>query len=161
MNAPAYFVDQMSSAFRLFLNNFVVVFVDDIFIISKSEEEHARHLREVLKTLRAHQLKVKFSKCHFWRKEVRFLRHVVLSKDRIAVDPAKVVAVQDWQIPKNATKVRRFLGLAGYYRKFIKDFAKISTPLTRLTKKNMTFSWDVDCDDAFQRLKRALTTASV
>ena len=83
----------------------------------------------------------------------------VVPKEGIAVDPAKVVAVQDWQIPKNATEVRSFLGLAGYYRKFIKDFAKISAPLTRLTKKNLTFSWDIDYDVAFQRLKRALTTA--
>ena len=118
------------------------------------------HLREVMDTLRAHQLKAKFSKCHFWRDEVRFLGHVV-SKEGIALDPAKVVAVQDWKIPRNATEVRSFLGLAGYYRKFIKDFAKISAPLTRLTKKNLVFSWDVDCDDAFQRLKRALTTAQV
>ena len=92
--------------------------------------------------------------------EVRFLGHVV-SKEGIAVDPAKVVAIQDWKVPKNATKVRSLLGLAGYYRKFIKEFAKISTPLTRLTKKNLAYAWDVDCDDAFQRLKRALTTAPV
>ena len=85
-------------------------------------------------TLRAHQLKAKFSKCHFWREEVRFLGHVV-SKQGLAVDPAKVVAVQDWKIPKNPTEVRSFLGLAGYYKKFIKDFAKISAPLTRITKK--------------------------
>ena len=91
---------------------------------------------------------------------MRFLGHVV-SKEGIAVDPAKVVAIQDWKVPKNATEVRSFLGLAGYYRKFIKDFAKISAPLTRLTKKNLVFMWDVDCDDAFQRLKRALTTSPV
>jgi len=88
------------------------------------------------------------------------LGHVV-SKEGITVDPAKVVSIQDWKVPKNATEVRSFLGLAGYYRKFIKDFAKISAPLTRLTKKNLVFSWDVDCDDAFRRLKRALTTAPV
>ena len=91
---------------------------------------------------------------------MRFLGHVV-SKEGIAVDPAKVVAIQDWKVPKNVTEVRSFLGLAGYYRKFIKDFAKISAPLTRLTKKNLVFAWDVDCDDAFRRLKRALTTAPV
>merc|ERR1712080_521695 len=110
--------------------------------------------------LRAHQLKAKFSKCHFWWEEVRFLGHVV-SKHGLAVDPAKVVAVQDWKIPKNATEVRSFLGLAGYYRKFIKDFAKISAPLTKLTKKNLAFAWDIECDAAFQRIKRALTTAPV
>ena len=159
-NAPAYFVDLMSRVFREYLNKFVVVFVDDILVFSKNKEEHSLHLREVLETLRAHNLKAKFSKCHFWRKEVRFLGHVV-SKEGIAVDPAKVVAIQDWKVPKNATEVRSFLGLAGYYRKFIKDFAKISAPLTRLTKKNLVFTWDKDCDDAFQRLKRALTSAPV
>ena len=112
-NAPAYFVDLMSRVFREFLNKFVVVFVDDILIFSKSEEEHALHLKEVLETLRAHQLKAKFSKCHFWRKEVRFLGHVV-SKERIAMDLAKVVAIQDWKVPKNATEVRSFPSLAGY-----------------------------------------------
>ncbi|PZP12942.1 MAG: hypothetical protein DI611_15630, partial [Brachybacterium faecium] len=159
-NAPAYFVDLMSRVFREYLNKFVVVFVDDILVFSKNEEEHALHLKEVLETLRAHSLKAKFSKCHFWRREVRFLGHVV-SKEGIAVDPAKIVSIQDWKVPRNATEVRSFLGLAGYYRKFIKDFAKISAPLTRLTKKNLVFSWDVDCDDAFRRLKRALTTAPV
>ena len=138
-NAPAYFVDLMSRVFREFLNKFVVVFVDDILIFSKNEEEHAQHLKEVMDTLRAHQLKEKFSKCHFWREEVRFLGHVV-SKEGLAVDPAKVVVVQDWKVPRNATEVRSFLGLAGFYRKFIKDFAKISAPFTRLTKKNLVFA---------------------
>ena len=138
----------MSRVFQEFLNKFVVVFVDDILIFSKKEEEHAQHFREVLKTLCVHQLKAKFSKCHFWRKEVRFLGHVV-SKEGIAVDPAKVVALQDWKIPKNETEVRSFLGLAGYCRKFNKDFAKISAPLTRPTKKNLAFSWDINCDVAF------------
>ena len=85
----------------------------------------------------------------------------MVSKEGIAVDPAKVVVVQDWKIPRNATKVRSFLGLAGFYRNIIKDFAKISVPLTRLTKKNLVFAWDLDCDIAFQRLKTALTTAPV
>ena len=106
-NAPAYFVDLMSIMFREFLNKFVVVFVEDILVFSKNEEEHALHLREVLETLRAHQLKAKFSKRHFWRKEVRFLGHVV-SNEGIAVDPAKVVAIHDWKTPKNATEVRSF-----------------------------------------------------
>ena len=83
--------------------------MNDILIFSRSEEEHALHLREVLDTLRAHQLKAKYSKCHFWRKEVRFLGHVV-SKEGIAVDPAKVVAIQDWKVPRKAMEVRSFLG---------------------------------------------------
>ena len=91
---------------------------------------------------------------------MRFLGHLVY-KEGIVVDPAKIVAIQDWKTPKNATEVRSFLGLAGYYRKFINDFTKISAPLARLTKKNLTFTWDVDCEYVFQRLKRALTTAPV
>ena len=102
-NAPAYFVDLMSRVFREFLNKFVVFFVDGILIFSRSEEEHALHLRKVLETLRAHQLKAKFSKCHFWRKEVRFLGHVV-SKEGIAVDPTKVVAIQDWRFLEKQRK---------------------------------------------------------
>ena len=94
-----------------------------------------------MEVLRKHQLKAKFSKCHFWRREVRFLGHVV-SESGIAVDPAKVATVQDWPTPKNATDVRSFLGLAGYYRKFIQDFSKIAAPLTQLTKKNQSFVWD-------------------
>ena len=103
-NAPAYFVDLMSRVFRDFLNKFVVVFVDDILIFSKNEEGHAQHLKAIMETLRTHQLKAKFSKCHFWREEVRFLGHIV-SKEGLAVDPTKVVAVQDWKAPRNATEV--------------------------------------------------------
>ena len=117
----------------------MVVFVDDILIFSKNEKEHAHHLKEIMDTLRAHQLRTKFSKCHFWRKEVRFLGHIV-SKEGLAVDPAKMVAVQDWKTPRNATEVRSFLGLSGFYRKFIRGFAKISAPLTRLTYKNLAFT---------------------
>jgi len=139
----------MSRLFSECLNMFVVVFVYDILIFSKIEEEHAQHLKEIMETLRVHQLKAKFSKCHFRREEVRFLGYIV-SKEGLAVDPAKVVAVQDWKTPRNATEVRSFLGLAGFYRKFIWDFAKISAPLTRLTKKNLVFAWDLDCEFAFQ-----------
>ena len=159
-NAPAYFVDLMSRVFREYLNKFVVVFVDDILVFSKSEEEHALHLREVLETLRAHNLKAKFSKCHFWRREVRFLGHVV-SENGIAVDPAKVATVHDWPTPKNATDVRSFLGLAGYYRKFIQGFSKIAAPLTQLTKKNQAFVWNGRCENAFKSLKDRLTCAPV
>jgi len=91
-----------------------------------------------MEVLRKHQLKEKFSKCHFWEREVRFLGHVV-SENGIAVDPGKVATVQDWPTPKNVTDVRSFLGLAGYYRKFIQDFSKIAAPLTQLTKKNQSF----------------------
>ena len=127
------------------MNRFLVVFVDDILVYSRDEEEHKLHLREVLGILRQHELKAKFSKCHFWRREVRFLGHVV-SEHGISVDPSKVVAIQDWRVPTNVTEIRSFLGLAGYYRKFIRDFSKIATPLTQLTKKNRPFIWDVHCE---------------
>ena len=109
-NAPAYFVDLMSRVSREFLNEFVVVFVDDILTFLKNEEEHARHLKEVMDTLRAHQLKAKSSKCHFGEKGVRFLGHIV-SKQGLAVDPAKMVAVQDRKAPTRTIEVRSSLSL--------------------------------------------------
>jgi len=112
----------------------VVVFVDDFLVFSRSKEENALHLGEVLRTLRAHQLKAKFSTFHFWQKEVRFLGHVVSSDSRV-VDPAKVVIVQDWKALKSVIEVRSFLCLAGYRRNLIKDFAWILAQLTCLTKK--------------------------
>lgn len=105
-------------------------------------------------------MKAKFSKCHFWWDEVRFLGHIVL-EDGLAIDLVKVAVVQDWQTPKNVTDIRSFLDLAGYYRKFIKHFARISDPLTCLTKKNSAFVWDVKCEDAFGRLKEALTIVPI
>jgi len=137
-NAPAYFVDLMNRVFRGIVNKIVVVFVDDILVFSKNAEEHGEHLREVLETLRKHKLKMKFSKCNFWKEEVKFLGHIVSGKG-LSVDPSKIEAIQNWQTPRNATEVRSFLGLVGYYRKFIRDFAKVVVPLTRLTKKNLVF----------------------
>ena len=137
-NAPAAFMDLMNRVFRPYLDNFVVVFIDDVLIYSQDEVSHREHLRIVLETLRTHKLYAKFSKCDFWLKEVQFLGHVI-SGDGIAVDPAKVQAVLEWQTPKNPTEIRSFLGLAGYYRKFIKGFASITAPLTRLTRKGVKF----------------------
>ena len=151
-NAPAYFVDLMNRVFRDQLNKFVLVFVDDILVYSRTEEEHKEHLRIVMEVLRKHQLKAKFFKCYFWKREVRFLGHVIL-ENGIVVDPTKVAMVQDCSTPKNATDVRSFLGLAGYYCKFIQDFSKIETPLTQLTKKNQAFVWDERCENAFKSLK--------
>ena len=124
-NAPAAFMDLMNRVFRPFLDRFVIVFIDDILVYSRSEEEHAMHLRYVLQTLREHQLYAKFSKCEFWLDQVTFLGHVV-SKDGIQVDPKKMEAVIDWSRPTKVTRVRSFLGLADYYRRFVKDFSKIS-----------------------------------
>ena len=134
-NAPAYFMNMMNKVFMEFLDKFVVVFIDDILVYSKNEEEHKEHLRLVLGKLREHQLYAKFSKCEFWLKEVGFLGHVI-SGERIAVDPTKVVTVTNWEAPMSAGEIRSFLGLAGYYRRFIENFLKITKPMTELLKKD-------------------------
>ena len=133
-NTPAAFMDLMNRVFRPLLDRFVIVFIDDILVYSKSEDEHAKHLRFVLQTLRDHLLYTKFSKYEFWLEQVSFLGHVV-SKDGIQVDPKKIEAVAEWPRPTTVTEIRSFLGLAGYYRRFVKDFSKIAAPLTRLTQK--------------------------
>ena len=132
-NAPTYFMSMMNKVLMEFLDKFVVVFIDDILVYSKNEEEHKEHLRLVLKKLREHQLYAKFSKCEFWLKEVGFLGHVILG-DGIAVDPSKVEAVTEWKAPTSVGEIRSFLGLTGYYRRFIENFSKIAKPMTELLK---------------------------
>jgi hypothetical protein len=127
-------------------------------VFSKSEEEHKEHLRLVLEKLREHQLYAKFGKCEFWLKEVRFLRHVI-SGEGITVDPSKVVAVTDWEAPTTVKEIRSFLGLAGYYRRFIENFSKIAKPMTELLKKETKFIWTEDCEANFQELKKRLVIA--
>ena len=112
-----------------------------IFLVySRSEEEHAMHLRLVLQTLKEHQLYAKFSKCKFWLDQVTFSGHVK-SRDDIRVDLKRMEAIIDWSRPITVTEVRSFLGLTGYYKRFVKDFSKIAAPLTRLTQKNVKFIW--------------------
>src|SRR3954464_12919967 len=159
-NAPAYFMSMMNKVFMEFLDKFVVVFIDDILVYSKNEEEHEKHLRLVLEKLREHQLYAKFSKCEFWLKEVGFLGHVV-SGEGIAVDPSKVEAVTQWQTPTSVGEIRSFLGLAGYYRRFIENFSKIAKPMTELLKKDTKFNWTEECEASFQELKKRLVTAPV
>ncbi|WVZ93530.1 hypothetical protein U9M48_039501 [Paspalum notatum var. saurae] len=159
-NAPAFFMYMMNSVFMNELDKFVVVFIDDILIYSKNEEEHEEHLRIVLTRLREHKLYAKFSKCAFWLKEVSFLGHI-LSEKGVAVDPSKVECVLNWKQPEIVTKIRSFLSLAAYYRRFIKDFSKTAKPMTSMTKKNAKYSWSPNCEEAFQSLKRSLTTALV
>lgn len=117
-NAPATFMDLMNIVFKKFLDNFIIVFIDDILIYSKSDEEHEDHLMKVLITLRKNSLYAKFSKCEFWLQKVSFIEHVV-SKGGLSIDPAKVEAVTKWSCPTTVTQVCSFLGLAGYYRRFI------------------------------------------
>jgi hypothetical protein len=159
-NAPTYFMYLMNKVFMEYLDMFVMVFIDDILIFSKTEEEHEKHLRMVLEKLRSNQLYAKFSKCEFWLTEVIFLRHVI-SAGGIAVHPSKVKDVLNWMPPMNASKIRSFLGLAGYYHRFIKDFSKIAKPMTRLLEKNKDFDWTEECQVRFEELKKRLTSAPV
>ena len=137
-NAPTAFMDLMHRVFQPYLYQFVVIFVDDILIFSQSKREHEDHLRVVLQLLRDHQLYAKFGKCEFWLTEVRFLGHVV-STLRVSIDPEKVEAVMSWERPKSVFEIRSFLGLAGYYRRFIEDFSRLAGLMMRLTRKEVKF----------------------
>ncbi|EOY03326.1 DNA/RNA polymerases superfamily protein [Theobroma cacao] len=159
-NAPAAFMDLMNRVFKPYLDKFVVVFIDDILIYSKSREEHEQHLKIVLQILREHRLYAKFSKCEFWLESVAFLGHVV-SKEGIRVDTKKIEAVEKWPRPTSVSEIRSFVGLAGYYRRFVKDFSKIVAPLTKLTRKDTKFEWSDACENSFEKLKACLTTAPV
>jgi hypothetical protein len=138
----------------------VVVFIDDILIYSKNEEEHAKHWRVMLTRLREHQLYAKFSKGALWLEEIKFLGHVLSAKG-IAVDPSKVKDILEWKSPTTVHQVRSFLGLAGYYRRFILDFSKIVKPITGLLKNDTKFDRSSKCNEAFEQLKVLLTTAPV
>ncbi|WVZ63055.1 hypothetical protein U9M48_012725 [Paspalum notatum var. saurae] len=153
-NAPAFFMYMMNSVFMNELDKFVVVFIDDILIYSKNEKEHEEHLRVVLTRLREHKLYAKFSKK--W-----VSRGIFVVEKGVAVDPSKVKDVRNWKQPETVTEIRSFLGLAGYYRRFIKDFSKIAKPMTSLTKKNAKFVWGPKCEERFRELKKLLTTAPV
>ncbi|KAJ9563825.1 hypothetical protein OSB04_008985 [Centaurea solstitialis] len=153
-NAPAVFMDLMNRICRPYLDKFVIVFIDDILIYSQSREEHEQHLKVVLELLMDQKLYAKFSKCEFWIREVHFLGHVV-REEGIIVDPAKIEAIAKWETPKTPTEIRQFLGLAGYYRRFIEGLSRIAQPLTMLTQKDKKFDWgqrwvellsDYDCE---------------
>ena len=159
-NAPAYFMNMMNKVFMEFLDKFVVVFIDDILVFSKNKQEHEVHLRLVLEKLREHQLYAKFNKCEFWLDEVAFLGHVV-SGNGVAVDPSKVAAVTEWETPMTVGEIRSFLGLVGYYRRFIENFSKIAKPMTELLKKEKKFVWTDECEASFQEMKQRLVTAPV
>ncbi|KAL5540979.1 hypothetical protein UlMin_043776 [Ulmus minor] len=150
----------MNRVFRAYLDKFVIVFIDDILIYSRSREEHAEQLRTVLRTLSEHRLYAKFSKCEFWLDRVQFLGHVI-SRDGISVDPAKIDAVSKWPVPTNVTEIRSFLGLAGYYRRFVEGFSTLAAPLTALTKKDRRYEWTDKCERSFQDLKKRLTSAPI
>ncbi|XP_059290037.1 uncharacterized protein LOC132043575 [Lycium ferocissimum] len=159
-NAPAAFMDLMNRVFKPYLDLFVIVFIDDILIYSRSEAEHAEHLRIVLQILKDRKLYAKFSKCEFWLKSVAFLGHVI-SGEGVQVDSQKIEAVKNWPRPTSVSDIRSFLGLAGYYRRFVEGFSSISAPLTKLMKKEVKFQWSDACERSFEELKTRLTSAPV
>nr|GEX65569.1 putative reverse transcriptase domain-containing protein [Tanacetum cinerariifolium] len=140
-NAPVVFLDLMNRVCKPYLDIFVIVFIDDILIYSKNNEEHEEHLKLISDLLKKEELYVKFSKCEFWIPKVQFLSHVIDSQG-IHVDPAKIDSIKYWASPKTPTKIRQFLGLASYYRRFIKGFSKIAKSMTKLTQKGVKFDWD-------------------
>jgi hypothetical protein len=147
-NAPTYFMYLMNKVFMEYLDKFVVVFIDDILVYSRSEEEHEEHLCLALQKLRENRLYGKLSKCEFWMKQVAFLGHVI-SKGCISVDPSKVRDVLSWNAPTSVGDIQSFLGLAGYYRRFIEGFSKISKPMTELLEKDKKFEWTSACEASF------------
>ncbi|GJW85958.1 putative reverse transcriptase domain-containing protein [Tanacetum coccineum] len=159
-NAPAVFMDLMNRVCKPYLDKFVIVFIDDILIYSKSKKEHEEHLRQILKLLKKEELYAKFSKCEFWISRVQFLGHVIDCRG-IHVDPAKIESIKDWASPKTPTEIRQFLGLAGYYRRFIEGFSKIAKSMTKLTQKGVKFDWGDKQEAAFQLLKQKLCSAPI
>ncbi|GKD42187.1 putative reverse transcriptase domain-containing protein [Tanacetum coccineum] len=153
-NAPAVFMDLMNRVSKPYLDKFVIVFIDDILIYSKSKQEHKEHLKIIL------ELYAKFSKCEFWIPKVQFLGHVIDSEG-IHVDPAKIESIKDWTSPKSPTEICQFLGLAGYYQRFIEGFSKIAKPMTKLTHKKVKFEWGDKQEAAFQLLKQKLCSPPI
>ncbi|GJV96232.1 putative reverse transcriptase domain-containing protein [Tanacetum coccineum] len=147
-NAPVVFMDLINRVCKPYLDKFMIVFIDDILIYSRNKEEHANHLRIILELLKKEKLHAKFSKCDFWISIVQFLEHVIDSQG-INVDSAKIKAVKNWASLTTPTEIRQFLGLAGYYRRFIKEFSKIVKSLTELTQKNKKYIWGENQESAF------------
>ncbi|GKF87987.1 putative reverse transcriptase domain-containing protein, partial [Tanacetum coccineum] len=135
-------------------------FIDDILIYSKDKKEHEEHLKAILELLKKEKLHAKFSKCEFWIPNLQFLSHVIDSRG-IHVDPAKIESIKDWASPKTPTEIRQFLGLAGYYRRFIEGFSKIAKSMTKLTQKGVKFDWGEKEENAFQLIKQKLCNAPI
>ncbi|GJT96213.1 putative nucleotidyltransferase, ribonuclease H [Tanacetum coccineum] len=159
-NAPAVFMDLMNQVCKPYLDKFVIVFIDDILVYSKDEEEHEKHLKIILELLKKERLYAKFSKCNFWLDSVQFLGHVI-DCNGVHVDPAKIEAIKNWAAPTTPTEVRQFLRLVGYYQRFIEGFSLISKPLTKLTQKDKKYEWGKEEEEAFQTLKQKLCSAPI
>ncbi|GJT94961.1 putative reverse transcriptase domain-containing protein [Tanacetum coccineum] len=156
-NAPAVFMDLMNQVCKPYLDKFVIVFIDDILIYSKNKEEHEEHLKQILELLKKEEMYAKFFKCEFGFP--KFSSSSVIDSEGIHVDPAKIESIKDWTSPKSPTEIRQFLGLAGYYRRFIEGFSKIAKPMTKLTQKKVKFEWGDKQEAAFQLLKQKLCSA--
>nr|GEV91058.1 putative reverse transcriptase domain-containing protein [Tanacetum cinerariifolium] len=159
-NAPAMFMDLMNRVCKPYLDKFVIVFINDILIYSKSKKEHEGHLMKILNLLKKEELYAKFSKCEFWISRVQFLGHVIECRG-IHVEPAKIKSIKDWASPKTPTEIRQFLGLFGYYRRFIEGFLKITKSMTKLTQKDVKFDWGDKQEASFQRIKQKLCSAPI
>jgi hypothetical protein len=150
----------MNVVFRNYLDKFVIVFLDDILVYSKYEKEHDKHLRMVLQVLREHQLYEKLSKCSFYQRKIHYLVHIIL-EEGIVVDPEKKRAIEGCLVPNNVSEVRYFMGLFGFYRRFIEGFSNIAHPITSLQNKSLIFEWTIECEISFQHLKYLLTNEPI
>ena len=150
----------MNDVLKDMIGKFVLVYLDDIVIYSRIEEEHMLHLKFVLGLVRKHKLYAKLSKCKFVQSELNFLGHISSAKG-IQVDPAEVPIVKDWPVPKSKHDMQKFLGLANYYCKFIMGYAQLVAPMQQLTKKDKDYAWTEECNAAFTGVKNALCTAPV
>jgi hypothetical protein len=159
-NTPIVFMCLMNGVFRDYLDKLVIVFLDDILVYSKSEEEHEQHLRMVLQVFREHQLYAKLRKCLFYQRQIHYFGHII-SEEGIVVDPEKVEAIIKWSELRNVAEVKSFMGLVGYYIRFIVGFSKIAHPITSLQRKEEKFQWTKECEKRFQRLKQLLTSTPI
>ena len=159
-NAPAAFVAELTAIFKDILGVFVILYLDDILIFSKTSDDHVKHVAEVCKRLQIAEFYIKISKCAFMVHELKFLGHIV-GRDGVKVDPEKVKSVKAWLTPTCPKDVKSFVGLANYFRRFLLGFSTLVAPLTNLTKADTPWEWSAECDVAFNKLKDMLCTAPV
>ena len=150
----------MNNVLNKYLDRFILVFIDDILVYSKSEEEHKEHLRIVLQTLKENQLYAKFSKCEFYKDKIQYLGHII-SEQGLAIDPQNIKAIREWSVPNDVSAVRSFMGIAGYYRGFVERFSAIAYPITSLQIKGVKFEWIEKFQNSFEQLKLKLTIAPI
>jgi hypothetical protein len=159
-NAPTVFMCLMNGILKNYLDNFVIVFMHDILVYSKSEEEHEHHLRLVFQALRENQLYAKMSKFSFYQEHIHFLGHIILEQG-ITMDPEKIEDIRGWPTPRDVSEVIYFMVLSCYYKMFIAGFSKISHPITSLQKKGIKFEWTSECEENFNMLKELLTSVPI